>query len=271
MDSPHPYAPLPKGEGDSTLYGVIRRVAIRSGFGALGLVYFALGAVLLRVALLGTRPHEPGIPAALRFLLSRPYGPWLLGGVVAGLAAIAVAHGVEAAFGHRGPIVRFGLAINAVGYAALATTSARLLLHLRQPSGSLEKAGVFWLFGESWGPAVVEVVGVAVAAGGLWELGLGVLGRLSFRRDLLPRHFASLLAAVCRFGLAARGLVLVALGYFLVVAAEELDPRRVPTMGGALQALSQTALGPVLTVAIAIGLFAFGVYMWTLMLLQRKV
>jgi hypothetical protein len=250
---------------------VFRRVAIRSGFGALGIVYFALGVVLLRVAILGTRRHEPGVPAALRLLLSQPYGKWLLGGVVAGLAAIAVAHAVEAAIGRRSPIVRVGLAVNAIGYAALATTAARLLLHLREPDGELAKAGASWLFGESWGPAAAEVIGVAVAIGGLWELGQGVLGRLSFRRDLLPRGLASVLAAICRFGLAARGLVLVALGYFLVLAAEQLDPRRVPTMGGALRALSQTALGPILTAVIAFGLCAFGVYMWTLMLLKRKV
>lgn len=250
---------------------MFRRVAVRSGFGAVGIVYFALGVVLLRVAFLGTRRHEPGIPAALRFLLARPYGAWLLGGVIAGLAAIAVAHAVEAAFGHRGPIVRVGLAVNAIGYVALATTAARLVLHLRQPDGSLEKAGAAWLFGESWGPAVVEVIGVAVALGGLWEIGQGVFGRLSFRRDLLPGGLASVLAAVCRFGLAARGLVLVALGYFFVLAAEELNPRRVPSVGGALHGLSQTALGPILTAAIALGLCAFGVYMWTLMLLKRKV
>ena len=250
---------------------VFRRVAIRSGFGALGIVYFALGVVLLRVAILGTRPHEPGVPAALRLLLSQSYGKWLLGGVVAGLAAIAAAHAAEAAFGHRGPIVRIGLAGNAIGYVVLATTAARLLLHLREPDGALEKAGASWLFRESWGPAVAEVIGVAVVIGGLWELGQGVLGRLSFRRDLLPRSLASVLAAICRFGLAARGLVLVALGYFLVLAAEQLDPRRVPTMGGALRALSQTALGPILTAVIAFGLCAFGVYMWTLMLLKRKV
>ncbi|HKD18889.1 MAG TPA: DUF1206 domain-containing protein [Thermoanaerobaculia bacterium] len=250
---------------------MFRNLAVRSGLGALGAVYFALGVVLLRVAILGTRRHEPGIPAALRFLLLRPYGKWLLGGVVAGLAAIAAAHAVEAAFGRRGPIVRVGLAVNAVGYAALAMTAARLLLHLREPDGSLEKAGASWLFGEAWGPAVVEVIGAAVAIGGLWELGQGVLGRLSFRRDLLPRGLASVLAAVCRFGLAARGLVLVALGYFFVLAAEELDPRRVPSMAGALRALSQTALGPILTATIAFGLCAFGVYMWTLMLLKRRV
>ena len=250
---------------------VFRNLAVRSGFGALGIVYLALGIVLLRAALLGTRRHDPGMPAALRLLLSQRFGPWLLGGVVAGLAAIAVAHMVEAAFGRRGPVVRAGLAVNALGYAALATTAARLLLHLRQPAGSFERAGAFWLFGESWGPAVVEIVGVSVAAGGLWELAQGLLGRLTFRRDLLPRGLATLLAVVCRFGLAARGLVLAALGYFLVIAAEKLDPRRVPSMEGALHALSQTALGPVLTAVIALGLCAFGVYMWTLMLLKRKV
>jgi hypothetical protein len=42
-------------------------------------------------------------------------------------------------------------------------------------------------------------------------------------------------------------------------------------MGGALRALSQTTLGPILTAVIAFGLCAFGVYMWTLMLLKRKV
>jgi len=150
-------------------------------------------------------------------------------------------------------------------------TAARLLLHLREPVGSLEKAGASWLFGKSWGPSLVEIIGVVVAAGGLWELGQGVLGRLSFRRDLLPRGLARLLAAVCRFGLAARGLVLVALGYFFVLAAEELDSRHVPSMEGALGALSRTALGPILTAVIALGLCAFGVYMWTLMLLKRKV
>ena len=188
---------------------MFRRIAIRSGFGALGLVYFALGAVLLRVAVLGARRHEPGVPAALR--LSAVAGPtergcsaeWWRGWPRSRWRTRSRRRSAIA-----GPIARVGLAVNAVGYAALAMTAARLLLHLRQPAGSLEKAGAFWLFGESWGPAVVEVVGVAVAAGGLWELGQGVLGRLSFRRDLLPRHFARLLAAICRFGLAARGFVL---------------------------------------------------------------
>jgi len=250
---------------------VFRNFAVRSGLVALGAVYLAIGIVSARVAILGARRHEQGIPAALRFLLARPNGPWLLGAVVAGLAAIALARGVEAAVGRRRPLARLGLAANAIGYAALAWTAGRLLLHVEKGSGSVQRAGVSWLFERSWGPAVVEVVGVAVAAGGLWELAQGVRGRLPFRRDLLSKPLARLLAAVCRFGLVVRGLVLGALGYFLVRAAEELDPRRVKSIGGALRALSQTALGPALTGAVALGLCAYGVYMWTLALLQRRV
>lgn len=251
---------------------VLRSFAIRSGLVALGAIYVALGLVSARVAFLGARRHEQGVPAALRFLLGRPNGAWILGAVVAGLAAIALVHGVEAAAGRRGVVARIGLAVNALGYATLAWTAGRLLLHVeKSPGGSLQRAGVSWLLGERWGPAAVEAVGVAVVLGGLWELYQGILERLPFRRDLLPRRLGRLLAAVARFGLVVRGLVLAALGYFLILAAEELDPGRVRTMGGALRALSRSDLGPILTGAVALGLAAYGVYMWTLALLKRRV
>lgn len=250
---------------------VLRNLAVRSGLGALGAIYVALGFVSARVALLGARRHEEGMPGALRLLLEQPRGPWILGAVVAGLAAIAVVHVVEAAVGPRSAFARIGRAVNGLGYAALAWTATRLLLHLKKGGGSLERAGVAWLLGEAWGPAALEIVGVAVAAGGLWELWQGVRGRLPFRRGLAPRRLVRLLAGLSRFGLAARGVVLCALGYFLVRAAKELDPRRVRTMAGALKAFSHTALGPALTGVVAFGLAAYGVHLWTLMLLKRRV
>jgi hypothetical protein len=79
------------------------------------------------------------------------------------------------------------------------------------------------------------------------------------------------LSAVARFGLIARGLVLCGLGYFLFRAADEGNPDRVQSMGGTLRTLSHAALGPVFTGIIAFGLAAYGVYLWTLMLLKRRV
>jgi len=250
---------------------VLRSFAIRSGLGALGAVYVALGLVSARVAILGASRREQGIPAALRFLLSQPRGPWILGAVVVGLGAIAAVQLGESAFSRRGVAARLGLAASGIGYGILAWSAGRLLLHLKAGGADLQKAGVSWLLGQAWGPALLEVVGVAIAAGGLWEIFLGLRGRLPFRRDLLPRHLARFLSGSARFGLAARGLVLCAVGYFVVAAAEDLDATRVKTMGGTLRTLSKASFGPVFTGVVAVGLAAYGVYMWTLMLLKRKV
>jgi hypothetical protein len=249
----------------------MRNVLVRSGLIATGLVYLAMGAVSARVAFLGARDREEGVPGALRFLMSRPHGSLLLGAVVLGLGAIALVHAVESATGSRGLVARVGLAANALGYAALAWTSARLLFRLRSGGESLEHMGIAWLLGVAWGATLLEIVAVAVIAGGLWEAYQGLRGRLGFSRRLLSRRLAQWLAGVARFGLIARGLVLGALGYFLLLAAEELDPDRVRTMGGALRAFSRTALGPGFMGIVALGMAAYGIYLWTLALLKRKV
>ena len=97
---------------------------MRAGFVAIGTIYVAMGIVSARVALLGARERVNGVPGALRFLLDRPYGGWLLSAVVAGLGGIAVAHLVRAVHGPGGAIERIGLAFSGLGYAALAWTAA---------------------------------------------------------------------------------------------------------------------------------------------------
>lgn len=238
---------------------------------ATGLVYLAMGVVSARVAFLGARNREEGVPGALRLLMRQPHGSLLLGAVVLGLGAIALVHAVEAATGNRGVLARAGLAANALGYAALVWTSARLLLRLGSGGESIEHAGITWLLGEAWGATLLEIVGAAVVAGGLWEAYQGLSGRLGFSSRLLPRRLARWLAVAARFGLIARGLVLGALGYFLLCAAEELDPDRVRTMGGALGAFSRTALGPGFMGVVALGMAAYGVHLWTLALLARRL
>lgn len=250
---------------------MLRNLSVRAGLGATGAIYVALGIVSARVALLGARRREEGIPGALRFLLERPHGALVLGAVVAGLAAIALVHFIEAAAGKRKGLFRVGLAVNGFGYAALAWAAARLLFHVGRGGSALEKAGLAWLLGESWGAVVLALTGVVVIGGGLWEAWQGVRGRLPFRRDLLARRLVRILSAIARFGLIARGLVLCGLGYFLFRAADEGNPDRVQSMGGTLRTLSHAALGPVFTGIIAFGLAAYGVYLWTLMLLKRRV
>ncbi len=87
----------------------------------------------------------------------------------------------------------------------------------------------------------------------------------------LPRRLVRILSGIARFGLVARGIVLCALGYFLCRAAIDGDPTRVQSMGGALRTFSRATFGPALMGTIAFGLGAYGVYLWTLMLLKRRV
>jgi hypothetical protein len=117
---------------------------------------------------------------------------------------------------------------------------------------------------------VLELVGAAVIAGGLWEAYQGLRGNWSAGRRL-PRRLGRFLSAVARFGLVARGAVLGALGYFLIRAAEESDPARARTFGGVLRSFSHTALGPGFVGVVALGLAAYGVQLWALALLKRRV
>jgi len=248
----------------------MRSLFVRAGLAALGLVYVAMGVVSARVAFLGASERGQGVPSALTFLLERPYGPWLLGAVVAGLAGIAVANAVGALRDGRGSGARLLQAVNAVGYGILAWSAARALLNLGR-GANLQRAGASWLLSLSWGPPLVALVGLIVGAGGLWEVWLGFRGKLPFRRDLLPRRLVKVLSGVSRFGLLSRGLVIAAVGFFVIQAARALDPRQVHSIGGTLRAFAHGPLGPIFVGVIALGLVCYGVYLWTLALLKRRV
>ena len=244
----------------------MRSAAERAGYFAIGVIYIAMGFVSARIAVLGARDRDHGVLGAMRFLLDRPLGVWVLGAVVAGLAAIAAAHLAQALRGPGGAVKRIGLFVNGFSYAALAAMASRLLLHLRVPPAggpdSLERETVSWLLSESWGAAALEIVGAAVVLGGLWEIGEGLGGRMPFRLRRLPRRLASFFAAISRFGLVARGSTLAALGYFVIRAAEELDPAAVRNVGGVLNAFAHTPLGPAFMAVVGAGLAAYGVYLW---------
>jgi len=248
----------------------MRPFLVRTGLFALGVVYVAMGVVSARVAFLGASEKGQGVPGALTFLLEQRHGPWLLGAVVAGLAGIALANAVGARKRGRARGDRLLQAVNAVGYGILAWTAGRALLNLGR-GANLQRTGASWLFTRSWGPPVVALVGLVVGAGGLWEMWLGLRGKLPFRRDLLPKGFVKLLSGVSRFGLLSRGLVIATLGFFVVQAARALDPKQVHSIGGTLRTFAHGPLGPIFVGVIALGLVCYGVYLWTLGLLKRRV
>ena len=63
-----------------------------------------------------------------------------------------------------------------------------------------------------------------------------------------------------RFGCASRSVILFVIGYYLILAGWNVDPRQVEGQAGALQIIGNQPLGPVMPGIVALGLVALGLY-----------
>ncbi len=252
---------------------MVRSALARLGLAATGILYLALGAAATHVAMLGAPGRGAGMPAALRLLLRQPHGRILIASVAAGLLAFAIWHLIESRGPRRSAVQRAGHLAGAAGYAALAASAAALWMRLRLPDGALRRTALEWLLSSRAGVAAVEAVGVATIGAGLYEILQGATGRLRdrFATAWLPRDAARFLRGVARFGLSARGVVLVVIGIFQVRVALELDPRELREIGGALNAMSRSpAAGPLWAAVVGVGLMAYGFYMVVLAAAGRR-
>src|SRR6266550_3509772 len=111
---------------------MLGRVLARAGYAAMGLVYATIGIIAARIAFLGARDRLAGMHGALSVLLRQWEGRWVLSAVAAGLACFAVWRTIQTFSGKGGLITRVAWAVTAIGYAALAWTSASLVLRLPQ-------------------------------------------------------------------------------------------------------------------------------------------
>ena len=106
------------------------------------------------------------------------------------------------------------------------------------------------------------LVGVIGMIGGLGQLYLAFSA--DFKKDLKTDEMSStevdIATKVGRFGSAARGVIFVLLGFFMVQAALQYDPQEAQGLDGALQTLAHQPYGPFLLGVVALGLVSFGIY-----------
>ena len=246
------------------------RVLARVGYAAMGLVYVTIGFIAARIAFLGARDRLAGMHGALSALLRQWEGRWILSAVAAGLACFAVWRTIQTFSAKGRLIMRLGWAVTAIGYAALAWTAASLVLRI--PAGeSFDHIGVGRLLPYPAGRAVLRVAAVILVVVGVVAVVQGASGRLprwlsgaGFYRAMRP--FTVRLA---RFGLAARGIVAIVMGWLLLRAIEDFNPHEVREIAGSLRFLSRNAGGPLVMGVVALGLIAYGISMWAVALSRR--
>ncbi len=251
-----------------------RRALARLGFAATAVLYVVVGSTAAQLAVRGAREPAAGMPGALRWLLLAPHGRAITGAVAAGLAAFALWHLFEARARRRGWLERIGHAVGVAGYLGLTATAVSLLLRGPGSGGAVPGVSFDRLFSRPLGILLLRVAGLVSIGGGAYEIWQGVTGRLRQRfavRWLAP-DAARLLRRAARFGLAARGVVLIGIGSIPLRVARGLEAARMANVGGALGAISRSTWGgPWLAGVVAVGLVAYGLYMGVLALAVRRL
>ncbi|WP_417307795.1 DUF1206 domain-containing protein [Devosia sp.] len=246
----------------------------RFGYGARGVVYLLLGGLALTSAVWGGGGDGEGSSDALTSLLGLPFGRIMLGAVALGLVGYILwrlAQGLLNADDHdddmKGFILRAANIVSAGANLFLALTAGSLALGMGSSSGGSgsgsggggEETASAWLLSQPFGPWLLGAValGVIVAGGAQIYRGLSEKYR---KRIKLPKKHESWMDPICRFGLSARGAVLMIVGGFVLFAAITVSPENAGGTREALAYVYDLPFGRWLYGIAALGLISFGIY-----------
>ncbi|MBH0774754.1 DUF1206 domain-containing protein [Nocardia bovistercoris] len=235
----------------------------RFGFAARGVAFLILGILGFLLAI-GTAEHEPDPGGALAAVAEKPLGYLLLWILAFGFLALAVWRGVQAASagrtysgGHRLYAV-----VSGITYALAFLVTLRFVVHGRLPAPSDAVARDLSARVLSWdgGQVVVLLAGIALLAFGVWQTLRGL--RLDFLDDLrmgwMTRGARQAVVWLGRFGYAARGLIVICLGFAATLAALNYDPAEAKGIDAVLRDFAEKPFGPWLLILVSLGLMAFG-------------
>jgi NADH:ubiquinone oxidoreductase subunit 5 (subunit L)/multisubunit Na+/H+ antiporter MnhA subunit len=249
----------------------IERLA-RFGYAAKGVVYFLVGVLAFQAAF-NWGGRVTGTRGAFFTIASQPLGKVMLFLVAVGLLGYVIWRFVQAAKdpehndeGAKAVGRRIAYAISGLIYASLAIFAFRIVFASPgsgSGGGGSSAQQAATLLSQPFGRWLLGAVGVAVVAYGFYcfyrAYSTKFKGKLKLaemsRKEI---HWATRIA---RFGLTAKGIVSVIIGYFIIQAARASDASEVRTTEGALQAIQQGPYGAWLMGLVALGLIAYGIHL----------
>lgn len=241
--------------------------AARVGFLSKGIVYILIGFLAGRAASGKGKPG--GSSEALQVLLEQPYGRIILYGITIGLAGYMIWRLLDAtrdASGRgddaKGIALRLFTAGKGVAYGLLGYQAFRMTRSGESGGDSSIRDLVSKILDLPGGKFLLYALAIALLGYALYQLTRAWNSKLG--RDLsissLPPESRKGIVAISRFGIAARAVVFVVIGWLLFGAAKHRDAREAESVGGALGAMRDESYGTIILFTMAIGLAAYGVY-----------
>ncbi|HEU4521462.1 MAG TPA: DUF1206 domain-containing protein [Thermoanaerobaculia bacterium] len=245
----------------------IERLA-RLGYASKGLVYTIIGG-LTAAAAFGRRGTDSDSNAAFRFILEQPFGRVLILVVALGLLGYAawriiaaITDGERRGSDAKGMAIRAGSFFRGVVYVFLTIEAARLAMG-GSGGGDSDQSTEHWiarLMAAPFGRWLVVIAGAGVAGYGVYQLYRAWHSKLGkqVRLTWVTAEFKRRIVAISRFGIAARAVVFLLIGYSIARAAWNRSPGEAQGTGESLQQIG--AISQWLLAVVAIGLIAYGIY-----------
>jgi hypothetical protein len=241
----------------------------RLGYAVRGALYAVMGLLALGIALGAGGGQTTDLSGSLVFLTGNPFGMLVLVVAAIGLGAYSLWGFTRAIYDplHRGSdasgyAARLGFVSSAVSYAAIVILAIELLAGSGAPSGdSTQKtiASVLTHPAGGWLTILIGLIAIAIGLGQFLEA-----YRATFQEDLKGTEMSGserrIVVGLGRFGMFARGIVFVVIGWFVVQAGIHHDAGQAQGFGGAFVFLLNQPFGRLLLGVVALGFVALGLH-----------
>jgi Domain of Unknown Function (DUF1206) len=241
----------------------------RLGYAVRGLLYAVMGILVLRIAVGIGGGQATDLSGSMVYLIGNPFGKLVLIVVIVGLAAYSLWGFIRAIYDplHRGSdasgyMARLGFVSSALSYAAIVVFALQILAgSSTTPGDSTQKtiASVLTHPAGGWLTILIGVVALGVGVGQFIEA-----YRATFARDLKGTEMSAsernIAVKLGRFGMFARGVTFLVIGWFLIQAGMHNDAGQAQGFGGAFLFLLSQPFGHILVGVIALGFIALGLH-----------
>ena len=241
----------------------------RLGYVVRGALYAVMGLLALKIVLSVSGGATTDLTGSLVVLVSNPWGKFVLIVAAIGLTAYSLWGFTRAIYDplYRGSdasgyMARLGFVTSALSYAAIVIFAIQLLAGSGATTNDGTQKTIAAVLTHPAGGALTILIGLIVIGVALGQFLESY--RATFARDLKSAEMSATARDIAvklgRFGMFARGVIFLVIGWFVVQAGIHHDPAQTQGFSGAFVFLLAQPFGRILLGVVALGFVALGLH-----------